>query len=154
MNSLPKGDIRGHLERFGVPTITELRVVQEEKVALVPVNKEVTWIQAFLSYETPEGRGKGFIRLRESSPGKGDWLAYTFFVRCTFSVFLIIYISRSLRTFFYHSSRLRCGKSKATKRMLSQDVPLEPPMENVVSLLTGWSDVKLRSTSKTKIPLF
>ncbi|KAI5480687.1 hypothetical protein MNV49_007614 [Pseudohyphozyma bogoriensis] len=72
-------DIAGHLEQFGVPNITDLKVVQENEAALVPVNDEVTWVSAFLSYETPVARGRGFIRLRESSPGRGDWLAYTFF---------------------------------------------------------------------------
>lgn len=45
------------------------------------VNDAANWLQAFTTFETDEGRGKGFLRLRESSPGAGDWKAYTFFVR-------------------------------------------------------------------------
>lgn len=41
---------------------------------------QVTWLQAFITYETAKTRGKGFVRLRESAPGAGDWAAYTFFV--------------------------------------------------------------------------
>lgn len=43
------------------------------------VSPEVTWVQSFLTYETVEGRGKGFLRLTETSPGSGEWKAYTFF---------------------------------------------------------------------------
>lgn len=79
-NSLTTNSIPDFLKNHGVPKISDLKVMQEDKSAIVPVSSEITWLQAFLSYETPEGRGKGFLRLRETTPGSGDWKAYTFFV--------------------------------------------------------------------------
>ncbi|GJN93915.1 hypothetical protein Rhopal_006974-T1 [Rhodotorula paludigena] len=75
-NSLKKSDIRGHLTRYGVPAISKLTVIKPHDAI---VNDAANWLQAFTTFETDEGRGKGFLRLRESSPGAGDWKAYTFF---------------------------------------------------------------------------
>lgn len=76
-NSLRMPEIAPHLEKFGVPGIFNLKVVQPEKAVIVKVSEEVTWLQAFFDFETETTRGKGFIRLRESADG--DWKAYTFY---------------------------------------------------------------------------
>ncbi|BGP54614.1 hypothetical protein JCM8202v2_002201 [Rhodotorula sphaerocarpa] len=75
-NSIQKGEIKDHLSRYGVPALQSLKVI---KPADAKLNKAANWLEAFTTYETPEGRGKGFLRLRESSPGAGDWRAFTFF---------------------------------------------------------------------------
>ena len=72
-NSLRAPQIASHLEKFGVPAIFNLRVVQPEKAVIVKVNEEVTWLQAFFDCESTESRIKGFVRLRESTEGSGDW---------------------------------------------------------------------------------
>lgn len=76
-NSLTPPEIKLHLERFGVPTITNLTVIDPAKAAVAVVSPALTWTQAHFSYETPEGRGKGFVRLVEDSTGA--YTAYTFF---------------------------------------------------------------------------
>lgn len=78
-NSLQTSDIAGHLVKFGIPAITNLTVIRPHDVVYMTVSPEVTWIQSFLTYETAEGRGKGFLRLTETAPGSGEWKAYTFF---------------------------------------------------------------------------
>ncbi|GAA5907376.1 hypothetical protein JCM5296_002178 [Sporobolomyces johnsonii] len=75
-NSLRTNDIKGHLTKFGVPDIKELKVIRPNDAQF---NEGAGWLQAFTTYETPEGRGRGFLRLKESSPGAGDWQAYVFF---------------------------------------------------------------------------
>ncbi|KWU44303.1 pyridine nucleotide-disulfide oxidoreductase family protein [Rhodotorula sp. JG-1b] len=75
-NSIKRDQIKGHLSRYGIPTIQNLKVVKPNDAQF---NKEAGWLQAYTSYETPEGRGKGFLRLKESAPGAGDWQAFTFF---------------------------------------------------------------------------
>lgn len=75
-NSIKRDEIKGHLSRYGIPTIQNLKVVKPNDAQF---NKEAGWLQAYTSYETPEGRGKGFLRLKESAPGAGDWQAFTFF---------------------------------------------------------------------------
>lgn len=75
-NSIKRDEIKGHLSRYGVPTIQNLKVIKPNDAQF---NKEAGWLQAYTTYETPEGRGKGFLRLKESAPGAGDWQAFTFF---------------------------------------------------------------------------
>jgi hypothetical protein len=85
------------LNKFGVPKIKQLTVIKVRRptfpapsslthsfeqpldAAIVPVSETVIWLQAFITFETEKTRGKGFVRLRESAPGAGDWKAYTFF---------------------------------------------------------------------------
>ncbi|KAL8291284.1 hypothetical protein RQP46_002262 [Phenoliferia psychrophenolica] len=76
MNSLKTSEIKGHLTKFGIPAITHLAVTKPNDASF---SEAANWIQAFTTYETDIGRGKGYIRLRESAPGQGDWKAYTFF---------------------------------------------------------------------------
>lgn len=40
-NTLPTNDIASHLAKFGIPTLTSLRVVDPYKATIVPVNAEV-----------------------------------------------------------------------------------------------------------------
>ncbi|KAK4701397.1 hypothetical protein P7C70_g4838, partial [Phenoliferia sp. Uapishka_3] len=75
-NSLKTSEIRSHLTKFGIPALKELKVTKPHDAAWV---EAAGWIQAFLTYETDVGRGKGYVRLRESVKGNGDWKAYTFF---------------------------------------------------------------------------
>lgn len=76
-NSLKTSQIKGHLTKFGIPAFQSLQVIKPHDASY---SEATNWIQAFTSYETDVGRGKGYIRLRESAPGRGDWKAYTFFV--------------------------------------------------------------------------
>ena len=113
-NSLRAPQIGSHLQKFGVPAIFNLRVVQPEKAVIVKVNEEVTWLQAFFDCESTESRIKGFVRLRESTEGSGDWkgeyagttcsLARLTHVLCTAYTF---YVSRSFacRSFASFSTR-------------------------------------------------
>jgi len=78
MNSLKraKGEIGQHLDKYGVPEIRNLKVVKPHDAI---INEGANWLQAFTTFETADSRGKGFLRLRESSPGSGDYRAFTFF---------------------------------------------------------------------------
>ena len=76
-NSYKRDGIAAGLKQHGVPSITNLKVVRAADASIVPVDDQLTWAQAYLSYETPKCRGKGLIRLKEES-GKFD-RAYTFF---------------------------------------------------------------------------
>ncbi|KPV71896.1 uncharacterized protein RHOBADRAFT_39941 [Rhodotorula graminis WP1] len=78
MNSLKraKGEIKQHLDKYGVPEIRSLKVIKPHDAV---INKDANWLQAFTTFETADSRGKGFLRLRESTPGSGDWRAFTFF---------------------------------------------------------------------------
>lgn len=80
-NSLQTSEIRGHLTRYGVPAIHSLQVIRPNDAQFV---EGAGWLQAFTTYETAEGRGRGFLRLKESSPGAGDWKAFIFFVSSPF----------------------------------------------------------------------
>ncbi|BGP27574.1 hypothetical protein JCM10295v2_006546 [Rhodotorula toruloides] len=75
-NSIRKDQIKGHLSKYGIPEISSLKVVKPHDAR---INDGAGWLEAFTTYETPEARGKGFLRLKESSPGAGDWKAFTFF---------------------------------------------------------------------------
>ncbi|BGP43329.1 hypothetical protein JCM10449v2_007360 [Rhodotorula kratochvilovae] len=77
-NSLKKdrGEIKEHLTKYGVPSVQNLKVIKPHDAV---INEGANWLQAFTTFETDEGRGKGFLRLRESSPGAGDYRAFTFF---------------------------------------------------------------------------
>ncbi|GAA5903013.1 flavin-containing monooxygenase [Sporobolomyces salmoneus] len=75
-NSLKTSDIRGHLTKYGVPAIHQLKPIREHDAKFV---EGAGWLQAFTTYETAEGRGRGFLRLKESAPGVGDWKAFIFF---------------------------------------------------------------------------
>lgn len=75
-NSCPKDEIKGHLEKYGIPKISNLKVVKPHDAR---INDGAGWLEAFTAYETPEARGRGFLRLKVSSPGAGDWKAFTFF---------------------------------------------------------------------------
>ena len=48
----------------------------------MPVADGLEWIQAFITFETPKTRGRGFIRLRQEPIGQGGWLAYTCVALC------------------------------------------------------------------------
>lgn len=76
-NSYKKNDIKEGLEKHGMPPIKNLKVVRPGDASIVPVNDNLTWAQAFLTYETDKIRGKGLIRLKEEN-GKFK-RAYTFF---------------------------------------------------------------------------
>ena len=82
-NTLRKTEIEGHLAKFGVPEILNLHVTKQgdPETGKFVISPTLTWVQAFLEYETAEGRGRGLIRLTESVTGAGDWAAFTFFVR-------------------------------------------------------------------------
>jgi hypothetical protein len=82
MNSLKKNEIAQHLKTYSVPSISSLTVVEPHKAK---INEGAGWLEAFTTFETDEGRGKGFLRLQEVAPGQ--WKAFTFFVR-PFSPFL------------------------------------------------------------------
>ncbi|GAA5931049.1 flavin-containing monooxygenase [Sporobolomyces koalae] len=75
-NSIKTSEIRGHLTKYGVPAIHALQPIRPEEAKFV---EGAGWLQAFTTYETAEGRGRGFLRLKESSPGSGDWKAFIFF---------------------------------------------------------------------------
>ncbi|GAA6062801.1 hypothetical protein JCM10212_006162 [Sporobolomyces blumeae] len=75
-NSMKTSEIKGHLGKYGVPKIQKLTTIRPEEAKF---NEEAGWLQAFTTYETPEVRGRGFLRLKESSPGAGDWQAFIFF---------------------------------------------------------------------------
>ncbi|BGP35261.1 hypothetical protein JCM10296v2_007096 [Rhodotorula toruloides] len=75
-NSILKDEIKGHLSKYGIPEISSLTVV---KLHDARINDGAGWLEAFTTYETLEARGKGFLRLKQSSPGTGDWKAFTFF---------------------------------------------------------------------------
>ncbi|BGP11269.1 hypothetical protein JCM10049v2_007172 [Rhodotorula toruloides] len=75
-NSIRKDEIKGHLSKYGIPEISSLKVVKPHDAR---INDGAGWLEGFTTYETPEARGKGFLRLKESSPGAGDWKAFTFF---------------------------------------------------------------------------
>ncbi|GAA6011517.1 hypothetical protein JCM10207_002646 [Rhodosporidiobolus poonsookiae] len=75
-NSLKTADIANHLETFGVPELSSFKVHDPHKAKH---NDGAGWLEAFYRFETSEGRGRGVIRLKESSPGAGDWKAFTFF---------------------------------------------------------------------------
>uniref|UniRef100_A0A0K3CQ10 BY PROTMAP: gi/472582471/gb/EMS20157.1/ dimethylaniline monooxygenase (N-oxide-forming) [Rhodosporidium toruloides NP11] gi/647402401/emb/CDR48655.1/ RHTO0S19e01728g1_1 [Rhodosporidium toruloides] n=1 Tax=Rhodotorula toruloides TaxID=5286 RepID=A0A0K3CQ10_RHOTO len=75
-NSIRKDEIKGHLSKYGIPEISSLKVVKPHDAR---VNDGAGWLEAFTTYETPEARGQGFLRLKESSPGAGDWKAFVFF---------------------------------------------------------------------------
>ncbi|KAK4049999.1 hypothetical protein OIV83_003823 [Microbotryomycetes sp. JL201] len=77
-NTLRTNEIAGHLKKFGVPSLQNLHVVKPHDAALVPVSDELEWVQSFFEMKTDKTRGQGFVRLRESAKGKGDWKAYTF----------------------------------------------------------------------------
>ena len=49
----------------------------------MPVADGLEWIQAFITFETPKTRGRGFIRLRQEPIGQGGWLAYTCVAVCS-----------------------------------------------------------------------
>lgn len=78
MNSLKrsKGEIKQHLDKYGVPAIQNLKVIKPHDAVF---NEAANWLQAFTTFETDEARGKGFLRLRETSAGSGDYRAFTFF---------------------------------------------------------------------------
>lgn len=78
MNSLKraKGEIKQHLDKYGVPEVRKLKVIKPHDAV---INKDANWLQAFTTFETADARGKGFLRLRETSPGSGDYRAFTFF---------------------------------------------------------------------------
>lgn len=76
MNSLKKSEIAQHLKTYSVPSISNLTVVEPHKAK---INEGAGWLEAFTTFETDEGRGKGFLRLQEVAPGQ--WKAFTFFVR-------------------------------------------------------------------------
>ncbi|GAA5838994.1 hypothetical protein JCM11251_007848 [Rhodosporidiobolus azoricus] len=75
-NSLRKSEIKPHLEKYQFPDLEKLLVVDPHKAKF---NKGAGWLEAFFNYETAEGRGRGFIRLKETAPGANDWKAFTFF---------------------------------------------------------------------------
>ncbi|GAA5955765.1 hypothetical protein JCM3765_001845 [Sporobolomyces pararoseus] len=75
-NSLKTSEIRGHLTKYGVPAIHQLKPIRPQDAKFVD---GAGWLQAFTTYETAEGRGRGFLRLKESSPGANDWKAFIFF---------------------------------------------------------------------------
>ncbi|KAK4051477.1 hypothetical protein OIO90_004691 [Microbotryomycetes sp. JL221] len=77
-NTLRTKEIASHLQKFGVPSLRNMHLVKHQDAAFVPVNDQVEWIQSFFELETDKTRGRGFVRLRESSRGSGDWKAYTF----------------------------------------------------------------------------
>lgn len=84
MNSLKKGDIAQHLKTYSVPPIQKLTVVDSHKAKF---NVGAGWLEAFATFETNEGRGRGFLRLQETAPG--EWRAFTFFVRVFHPLFPI-----------------------------------------------------------------
>ncbi|SCV73180.1 BQ2448_7105 [Microbotryum intermedium] len=69
----------GHLNKFGVPGIQNLKVTKPQSACMVPASEEMVWAQAFFTFETDVIRGKGMVRLRESKVGRGDWKAFVFF---------------------------------------------------------------------------
>lgn len=75
-NSLKTSEIRGHLTKYGVPTVQKLTTIRQHDAQF---NEGAGWLQAFTTFETPEGRGRGFLRLMETAPGSGDWKAFIFF---------------------------------------------------------------------------
>ncbi|KAM0747858.1 dimethylaniline monooxygenase [Meredithblackwellia eburnea MCA 4105] len=75
-NSLKTSQIKESLGKFGVPKIKQLKVIKPHDAVYTPA---ANWLHAYLTYETELTRGKGFVRLRESAPGRGDWKAFTFF---------------------------------------------------------------------------
>ncbi|GAA6040485.1 hypothetical protein JCM8097_004573 [Rhodosporidiobolus ruineniae] len=75
-NSLRTSEIKNHLTTFGIPDIQSLTVVDRHKAK---INDGAGWLEAFTTFETPELRGRGFVRLKESAPGANDWKAFTFF---------------------------------------------------------------------------
>ncbi|BGP19956.1 hypothetical protein JCM10213v2_008087 [Rhodosporidiobolus nylandii] len=75
-NSLKKSDIKPHLAKYGIPSVESLQVLEPHKAK---INEAAGWLEAFATFETHEARGRGFLRLKESSPGAGDWKAFTFF---------------------------------------------------------------------------
>ncbi|KDE04172.1 hypothetical protein MVLG_05396 [Microbotryum lychnidis-dioicae p1A1 Lamole] len=78
-NTLQTNDIAGHLNKFGVPAIENLKVTKPQSACIVPASAEMVWAQAFITFETDDIRGKGMVRLRESKVGRGDWKAFVFF---------------------------------------------------------------------------
>ena len=70
--------IKESFQKFGKPPIQNLRVVRAGDASIVPVNDDLTWAQAYLTYETTKTRGKGLLRLKEGSDGKFEQ-AFTFF---------------------------------------------------------------------------
>ncbi|SGY12760.1 BQ5605_C011g06594 [Microbotryum silenes-dioicae] len=72
-------DEAGHLNKFGVPAIENLKVTKPQSACIVPASAEMVWAQAFITFETDDIRGKGMVRLRESKVGRGDWKAFVFF---------------------------------------------------------------------------
>lgn len=76
-NSFRKHQIKAGLEKLGYPQLQNLRVVRAQDASIVPVDENLTWAQAYIQYETPKTRGKGFIRLKQEN-GKFE-RCFTFF---------------------------------------------------------------------------
>lgn len=75
---LPEHQIKDGLRKLGVPAILNLRVVRPNDASIVPVSDDLTWAQAYLTYETKKARGKGLLRLKQNADGKFEQ-AFTFF---------------------------------------------------------------------------
>ncbi|KAL7008598.1 hypothetical protein EMMF5_001860 [Cystobasidiomycetes sp. EMM_F5] len=76
-NSYRKSQIKEGLAKHGFPEIRNLKVIRAADASIVPVDDEMTWAQAYLTYETPKTRGKGLLRLQQED-GKFT-RAFTFF---------------------------------------------------------------------------